>query len=94
MRQLTFARAIIGHTGGLRCEVGLALDDPFMLTRQLDKLVGQVAGGIARRHRQCPCVSKLSHSLLLLFGEDALGNGGVLNRFSRYIGVGPRDICC
>ena len=94
MRQLTFACAIIGHARGLRCEVGLALDDPFMLAGQLDKLVGQVASCIARRHRQRPCVGKLSHSLLLLFGEDALGNGGVLNGFSRNIGIGPRNIGC
>ncbi len=31
MRQLAFARAVVGHSRRLRRKVGLALDDPFVL---------------------------------------------------------------
>ena len=39
MRQLAFTRTIIGHARRLSRQVGLALNYPFMLARQLHKPV-------------------------------------------------------
>ena len=64
-----------------------------MFARQLHELVRQFTGRIARRHRHGPRIGKLSHRLLLLFGEGALGDGGVLNGFRGCVGVGARRVC-